>query len=250
MLPSLLRRNKGSFSRAIAVAATLLLSASASQSAPRDRWLDVPSLGSRRNVQGASVLSATCTVLSGRKARRAQCDFSQAVLSRPDAAKTAKNIAEIDAADHNRLAEFLRKTCSGKGPPDPSGGNPAAEFEYTKMLRNACTSGETEKLREALKWHEQEIEAKTCALDAVLFTEEFQQIDADTWTSASNSRGMCKVGALITLWRTPAELDLWSHKEVLSVPPSVASNPFCKLRLTDEFSSMQTLRETGCAYFR
>jgi hypothetical protein len=223
---------------------------------------DVPAITKASAAAKPSTVHVECSrtqTINGRK--RSHCSFVETDIQEP------KPIAEIDK-ELVALDETIKKgggdallvkgckemaTAASEHPlPALPAGDPSRSLQ--DALQQACLAKSVPQFRQAFADYFHNVLAHTCGVRVSTWEDDFDQVDANTWSANSGPVGLCKVSSISTLWRDQATTLLWNYKDVQTFAPGSTGGPLCApLAGTTEIREFLwrngRIRDLGCRFF-
>jgi hypothetical protein len=108
--------------------------------------------------------------------------------------------------------------------------------------------------RQAFADYFHNVQAHTCKVRVSTWEDDFDQLDANTWSANSGPTGLCRVSSVSTLWREPATPSLWNYKDVQTFAPGTTGGPLCaplsgKTEIREFLWRNLRVRDLGCRFF-
>jgi hypothetical protein len=224
---------------------------------------DVPLIAADATADKAHAVVIQCSRLQsvdGR--RRIHCDISWTSILPPrpsvDIEKEITDFsAEMAKPRGGKVGSGFTKFCLDLATPQSAAwGVEEPEKSYIASVRQACATKSLEQFRQAYADNLRRSDGQTCKVWTGHGTDDFDQVDANTWVSQAAPAGVCNVSAVSTLWRDAAEPVFWNYKLVQTSAPS--AEPLCVAwngKTTDEEYTWKgnkvrdLAHELGCRYF-
>jgi len=229
----------------------VVLDASASGTAP-------PRISEASEAAKPNRVSAECSqpqTVNGKL--RTHCTFVETTLSGPPSpAAIDQDLAELDAEIAKKGLAVLTEPCKGIAEATAAHRLPAAgslEEPFAKAMQQVCATRSVTQFRQAVADTMHQVAAHTCKVGVSTWSEDFDQVDANTWIASPGPVGTCNVSRVLTLWSDPKTPFLWNYKEVETVAPSV--DPGCirlgagKTEITEFLWTNVRARDVGCRFF-